>query len=577
MPADVAVYGGFLGTEGAIDERSPAPLPMTLLDGSMGTPLVPNDDAEHVVVAASGGLLDGLHIVGGNATAASGGTGGGLFGQDVTGLQLNLVTLQGNVAADQGGGIALEGASDMSMSSSVIIGNSAGTVGGGVALRGAASATFDGVTFEANDAVTGGGLYVEGSGTRTVTVSFSHFASNTAAQGGGLYAFQPSVTLMVDNTLFEQNATSTGAGAAVYLASAGGTFDTCRFERNVAGGEGAVYVSASGATFSNCEWTENQSSGDGAGLHLSNASAQIIGGTFTANDALTTGRDGGGAAIFGGAPFLSGVTFVGNQAKLGGGVYTTSSSAAFDTCAFRANVATTGGGALSIQGTSQAPFLTKCLFDLNQVSPGSGGAVDIAGFVSPFLSDSHFSRNTAAAHGGALRVASGAQARVVNSSFDANSAGGFGGAVSSSQGQYFLSLCSLRGNSAASGGALHSSNDTLADTVDNSAAWGNTATFGAPFFDVQGVTTPNVSYSCVQGDWSGTGMVVLDPSLDDPFAVGTGGELFLRHIDLDGVTSACVDAGNDALADESGASWSSLTTRRDFQPDASPVDMGRHH
>lgn len=72
----------------------------------------------------------------------------------------------------------------------------------------------------------------------------------------------------------------------------------------------------------------------------------------------------------------------------------------------------------------------------------------------------------------------------------------------------------------------------------------------------------------------GAGNVFLDgtlPELVDPFDFLPSGELFQD------TGSACVDAGDDAIADASMPDWASRTTWIDGTPDAGPVDPGAHY
>ena len=126
----VAVYGGFAGTETNLSDRSPMTNP-TILDGSSTQTA---QQARHVVLmdGTTSSTLDGFIITGGSASSIEGdsspsnGRGGGVYvtGQGNTVSQCIIV---GNRAALEGGGIYCE---DAILSNCHIAGNSAERGGG---------------------------------------------------------------------------------------------------------------------------------------------------------------------------------------------------------------------------------------------------------------------------------------------------------------------------------------------------------------------------------------------------------------------------------------------------------------
>ncbi|MFO7562202.1 MAG: choice-of-anchor Q domain-containing protein [Enhygromyxa sp.] len=66
---DVWVYGGFAGTELALEQRDWV-ANLTTLSGDIGVPGDPSDNSHHIVVAADNSRLDGFTITGGNSQGA---------------------------------------------------------------------------------------------------------------------------------------------------------------------------------------------------------------------------------------------------------------------------------------------------------------------------------------------------------------------------------------------------------------------------------------------------------------------------------------------------------------------------
>lgn len=217
-----------------------------------------------------------------------------------------------------------------------------------------------------NDAANGGGVALDGS--IQFTVFNSLLQGNAAsADGGAVYMVTstPSIT-MSDSVLSLNEAQDDGGG--VY---GGGAFERCRFEGNIAfdwgggarlgphsvirdstfdGNEayrgGGVSIAADGnhdmfilqSTFANNTAearTGSRTRPAGGGIYVGIAATGLTGRTRVTNSTLsgnssnTTGvvSYAGGIAIFGSKATLDHVTLSGNEAILGGSVYSTSSAA----------------------------------------------------------------------------------------------------------------------------------------------------------------------------------------------------------------------------------------------------------
>jgi hypothetical protein len=172
----------------------------------------------------------------------------------------------------------------------------------------------------------------------------------------------------------------------------------------------------------------------------------------------------------------------------GGGMFNQDSAQRIENCIFRANYAIYGGGMYSFRS---GPQITKCIFYGNAGTYGAGLNL----------------------HGG------GTAPTLVNCTFTANYSDKYGGGIYTYWSKPSLINCILWGNRDTGG-------------MDRSAQ-----------YHVTSGGSPTISYSCVQGGWSGTGNINEDPLFvdadgpDDTF--GTEDDN-LRLL----ITSPCIDAGD---------------------------------
>ena len=163
----VAVYGGFTGTESALDERDPA-ANVTILSGDLNGDDSNNiaydeptraDNSYHVVSGATGATLNGFTVTAGNANGSGScpgiGCGGGLLNTSDSSPVLTNITFSGN-SADYGGGMYNLSSSPM-LTNVTFNSNFAGSYGGGMFNDSGSSPTLTNLTFNGNSATTGGG------------------------------------------------------------------------------------------------------------------------------------------------------------------------------------------------------------------------------------------------------------------------------------------------------------------------------------------------------------------------------------------------------------------------------------
>ena len=248
----VTLYGGFHGTETAIEDRGTTPSE-SILDGSTARD---GDAAHHVVVldAIGQARLDGFTIRGGNADGS--GTdryGGGVFCRDLDATcEIANCTITGNRAASGGAGISCERASP-TITQCKIIAN------------------------ESSD--DGGGIYCLGSGPKIADCAI---VANSARNGAGIFCISVSPTIA--GCLIGANvAASFGGGVFCYDAEP--PITNCTIGGNSAGQMGGgVWCEASDATLANSTISGN-SAGTAAGAMYCTGSPVLVNCTVSANSA----------------------------------------------------------------------------------------------------------------------------------------------------------------------------------------------------------------------------------------------------------------------------------------------------
>ena len=338
LVSGVAIYGGFEGTETALEQRD-WETNSTILSGDIGTPGNIDDNSKHVVTGAgvdAATILDGFTITAGNATDFDG---GGMYLGTSNPILTHLI-FTGNTATNHGGGLYNNYGSP-TLTDVTFIGNTAiNWNGGGMYSFYRSTPTLNDVTFTANAAVRGGGLYVYQSSAALTNVTFT---DNTATYGGGLgagYYGTPELTEVV----FSGNQATYGGG--IYNDNnSGGYLTRVTFSGNSAASGGAIHNT------------------DHSGHSLSNV-------TFEGNIATS---NGGGVYNYNSASTIDTTTFIGNTAILGAGIYNEFySSSTLTNVTFSANTAGTHGGGMYNFNNSN-PILTNVTFASNSAITSGGG------------------------------------------------------------------------------------------------------------------------------------------------------------------------------------------------------------
>ena len=282
----VALYGGFLGTETAIEERGDVSVHVTELSGDLGVTGDLYDNAYTVVYCGENteASINALLIVGGYADGDDSSNhleeccGGGVFNSGTLTVTNSIVW--GNTAFRDlrdgfrpvffgGGGIYNNYSGTLTVTDSTISGNLAATGSSALGAR-------------------GGGIYND---LGTLTVMNTEFAWNSAwegASGGGIYN---SGTAILANNTFWMNSADYGGGLSndfcyvlfknstdkateAYNDSAAVTLTNCEFWLNQACEGGAISATAGTVTVTNSTLTCN-SADYGGGICIDSGTSTV--------------------------------------------------------------------------------------------------------------------------------------------------------------------------------------------------------------------------------------------------------------------------------------------------------------
>ena len=198
LKSGVVLYGGFAGTESALDQRD-WETNVTILSGDIGKPDDNSDNSYHVVVGADNAIIDGFTITGGfadnfNNTGNLSKNGAGFYVDQANPLISNCM-IRNNYAIGYGAGIyayygqprivnCVFNGNDVSQSRYTTGGYVSG-YGGGIAALFSHPEIINCTLVNNRADDFGGGIYTNASGLTTVANSI--FWNNTAPTGKELY------------------------------------------------------------------------------------------------------------------------------------------------------------------------------------------------------------------------------------------------------------------------------------------------------------------------------------------------------------------------------------------------------
>lgn len=282
LATNVALYGGFNGTESSPDDRQWIMHP-TVIDGSTARDGQP---AYHVVWGGYGARIDGFFITGGVANRGEPGV-----------LDID-------------------------------------TLGGGMLCWGA-DTDIANCRFEDNGGEYGAALSIVSA---NIQVSDCSIGANTGVSGaGGVFCFNASPVFTRCNISLN----SGGYSGGVDIWSGAPSFLACGFQNNDGMHGGAVFAWNAQPEFAQCTFTGNVAS-LGASLFLYETETLISRCWFEGN----TGFYGGAVSNWYGANNLVNCVVAGNSAHLGGGMFNVGCAPTVLHCTVAGNTAAAAGGAL---------------------------------------------------------------------------------------------------------------------------------------------------------------------------------------------------------------------------------------
>jgi hypothetical protein len=325
-------------------------------------------------------------------------------------------------------------------------------------------------------------------------------------------------------------------GGGMYTSNSDLHISNISFQENTAVCGGGLFVDAGNPILDHVEFINNTVIQDGGGMYNYAGASPIINEvTFSGNHA----DNGNGGGMFNAADddaYLTNVHFLNNSAINGGGMFNQGGSDPeiyFST--FIANTVTQSGGGLVNNHSN--PHLKYTLFDSNQVL-GQGGGGAIASLDSqPIIEDSLFINNNSGWIGSAL-VNSNSNTSLTNVAFFNNNAQFVGTIVNLASSPTIINATIYENLSSYDFGGI-ANDDGSCPVITNSLLWGNG---GGEIYNLDPISIPVVTFSDIQGGWSGDGNINEDPQLQ-PLADNGG---FTQTHAL-GAGSLAIDAGDPAV------------------------------
>ena len=295
-----------------------------------------------------------------------------------------------------------------------------------------------------------------------------------------------------------------------FTISAGSTDDSI-YPNNVGGGmfngwwdDGAGGIDAGTPSLNGVVFSGNWASSGGS--IFNGSSPTFTATTFNGNTANTTG---GGMLNYGGSPTLSSVEFTSNTATHGGGMANgNSGNAVLNNVTFENNTATDGGAMYNY--TDSSPNVTDTTFN-NNTAIGNGAGIYNNASSSFNLKNVTFNGNHAAADGGGVYI-SDSWNYLTNVTFTENTATNGAGLFILDAGVDLYNATFVSNSASAAGGGIFTSSTYFSTYIYNSIVWENIAPSGAQIHKGTG-SYLFIDYSDIQGGYTGTGNIDLDPLL----------------------------------------------------------------
>ncbi len=471
----VALYGGFSGflggQETTLTSRNWVANNVTL-SGDIGIIGDNTDNCYHVVYSEAC-TIDGVSIKFGRADAVGYDDGGGVH--SVSGFSPSIYNsiISNNYAENNGGGIY--GDSTYTLSGCTFENNTSSNNGGAI-MNMNATLTMSNCGFSGNIASTGAGIYNQNSGG---TYSACLFVNNNATGGGGGIYNISSSNPSISGTTFYANSGPNGGGMNNFNSNP--NISNCDFELNTASNGAGMFNRNAQPVIENTDFVNNDAAVNGGGIVATTGSVvKITGGIFTLNDAPS--GLGGGIMIFDTSIVeIRNASFETNSAVYGGAISMDEGSLICLGTRFRSN---SGNGGAAVKCYDGTPVFNNCVFENNQATDGSGGALlleeDINGPISPIVAACVFDRNAASSNGGAI-------------SFNGEN-------------EITINGCTFANNTSASGGSIYLGTSTISFAMVNSIMY-HTAVIAAGDWVFSAAEIPlEFRFNDIKDGWNGAGM-----------------------------------------------------------------------
>jgi hypothetical protein len=289
-----------------------------------------------------------------------------------------------------------------------------------------------------------------------VTIRNGKVTETFGGAAGGAIALQnssPTIRncVLINNTAIHSNGGALGGGIVVQNGSP--ALENCTFSSNtvlstsIAGGGGLAIISNSNPTIINCTFTgnavnsSNNSGVLGGGIYSTESTANVISCTFSDNSA----NYGGGMAAEGSNTTLIDSTFTNNSGQAyGGGLYNIASNASLSQCTFSGNSTRFAGGGVSNLASNS--IITHCTFTANASTEGVSGGLE-NNMSDATLTQCTFIGNAADLAGGGMSNIN-SNPTIRECTFMRNSCKDEGGGIYNFQSNPAITNCAFLGNAA---------------------------------------------------------------------------------------------------------------------------------
>ena len=286
--------------------------------------------------------------------------------------------------------------------------------------------------------------------------------------GGAICALHSS-HLTVQQCIFKEN-TATSSGGATYIQKSQSLFESCIFEKNKVESPqqqnafgGAISSTGAGTniTIKQCLFKENKATSGGGAIMMVKTRGSFVNCTFERNSVTSRIRkhDFGGAicVLYSSHLTVHQCIFKENTAtSSGGATYIRKSQSLFESCIFEKNKVESPqqqnafGGAISATGAGTNITIKQCLFKANKATSG-GGAIIMAKTRGSFVKrtfERNFVKSSLRKHGfgGAICVLYNSHLTVHQSIFKENTATYSGGATYIEKSESLFESCIFERN-----------------------------------------------------------------------------------------------------------------------------------